>query len=340
MQEFKKMLKYIIMTAYLFFLSCAAHGKDSPLSDKFFNGEMPDSSVIGRGGAGAGIRGNAFSSYWNPAGASTLDKNKLAVSANIFAHSEEEDGISKRNFPLGGRNINMVAICGKQVGIYYRPLSDRIEESTRTESGMLYEDTVDAKINQYGVTVAVPHSERMDFGMNINYLSGVIGYSSVSGGTADLVISDGYGWGLDWGLIYKTAEGVTAGVSVMNAPAYIYWEDYDDDRLPVIFRAGIDIRLSQLMALGLDYQNGSNCEILPDEETVHVGIEQFLIKSVVIRLGVYGSDFNEEHETVYTAGIGYSKQDVNVDLAVKQYYDTGAGSEIVRRVSVSGVLPF
>jgi hypothetical protein len=310
------------------------------LSDFHFIGEVPDSAAIGRGQANTSVYGSPFCVFWNPAGIVGLYKSGMGISLNIHSETDLESAVVKKSYPLEGRKLNCISICGEQVGFYWRSLSNRVDESTSVVSGLDQSIVLDEKINVFGFSVAVPHSKKTDFGMNINFFSGIIGYSITKGGVATVVISDGYGWGLDWGLIYKISEGLNAGVTVMNFPAYIYWEDYEKDELPVIFRAGVDLRMTQLMAFGMDYENGIYDDTVDDKDIVHLGIEHYIKGGVIGRIGIYGNDFDNKYDIVYTAGLGYILKGYNIDLAVKQYYSKESGAARIRRYSISGVIPF
>src|SRR3989339_1232215 len=137
------------------------------LNDAFFIGEEPDSAAIGRGLAFTGVIENPSAPYWNPAGLATLKINKIGISANIFARTDSDEELLKQSYPLGGRQINFLSICGPEVGIFWRPLSSRSENTEVIENGAAVNQHIEAKINETGITIAVTQSDRTDFGMNI-----------------------------------------------------------------------------------------------------------------------------------------------------------------------------
>jgi hypothetical protein len=334
------MIKKIELLLILLVVPILSYAVKSPLNDSYFIGEHPDSAAIGRGMAYTGVSGSPFAPYWNPAGLMALDKNMMAVSFNAFAESEIDSSIIKNTFPLQGKSLNYIAVCGPEVGVFWRPLYNGSAISAGTISGKTYSEKVEAKVNVFGVSVAVPHSKKMDFGMNINFLTGMIGYSYVYNGDATVEISDGYGWGLDWGLIYKLSPGVNLGVTLLNGPAHIYWEDYSKDKLPPILRAGIDMKLGNSMSVAVDYEKGFYDDSMDDDRIIHLGFERKLSKSLVLRGGVFGKDMEDTHANTYTTGIGYKIKGYSLDFAARQYYLNDSKSSGVKRFSVSGIIPF
>jgi hypothetical protein len=337
----KIMRKKVIYLLFILFTggSLIVYAADSPLDDTYFLGEVPDSAAIGRGQAYTGVIGSPFAPYWNPAGLVKLEKNGFGVSLNIRSESDLEDDIVKESYALEGRKLNFISVCSNKIGFFWRPLVNRVDKSSGIINGMNYEEELDVKVNMFGVSVAVPHADRIDFGMNINFISGIIGYSKIEGSDPMVEISGGLGWGLDWGLIYRIFDNLNLGLALMNAPAWIYWEEYSKDRLPMIFRAGADLQLNKLMSFGIDYENGlyDDCA---DNDIIHVGIEQYVTKNFLLRAGMYGNDFDDKYKTTYTFGVGYKMASYNIDIAAKQYYLPGNNSEILRRLSLSGIVPF
>ncbi|MDA3792149.1 MAG: hypothetical protein PF545_00615 [Elusimicrobia bacterium] len=317
------------------------YGESSPLSDKYYIGEVPGADAIGRGGAFAGAMGSPFAPYWNPAGLAVIKNNRLGVAANILSDSKIDSSIIKKIYALEDRNLNFISVAAPQVAVYWRKLSDRVDISSYTEPGGIEVKTVvDEKLNQFGVSVSIANTERTYFGMNINYLTGILGYSKVRGSTVSVVISDGYGWGLDWGLIFDVSERLNVGLTLLNGPAVIYWEDYSSESLPLIFRGGLDLKMSNLMTLGIDYENGVYDDSVKSNDILHVGIEHYISQNFVLRGGMSGNDLSDKNKTTYSAGIGYKEEGYSVDLSAIQYCIKQQEYESVRRFSISGVYPF
>ncbi|MFC2061940.1 hypothetical protein ACFLUV_05455 [Elusimicrobiota bacterium] len=341
--KFKTILNIIkrsITVIIVFITAVSVYCKDSPLTDSYFIGGVPCSAAIGRGGAYTGVASSPFASYWNPAALSSIKTNQIGISMSAFSESDLDSSILKRFNYLGERSVDFFAVCAPEIGAYWRPLSNKTVKTTWIESKVRYEETIDEKINVYGITVAVAQSERTDFGMNINLLSGVIGYSLIRNDAPELDISYGHGWGLDWGLIYKMSETMNAGLTLINGPAEIHWDDFDKNRLPLIFRGGIDIRLTDLMSMGMDYDNGSYDDSVSDKDVFHIGIEQYIRPNIILRGGAFGNNLNEIYDTTYTAGIGYNKKGYKLDIAARQFYIRRSDSGMVRKFSVSGEIAF
>ncbi|MGM0441557.1 MAG: hypothetical protein ACQEQC_03965 [Elusimicrobiota bacterium] len=307
-----------------------------PLKDKYFLGEEPGSYALGRGGAFSAVMATPFAPYWNPGGLQQIENNRFGISANIINDSDIDQNKLADLFILEEKKINFLSVCASQVGVYYRPLSNRADTyNTDTQSKELH-----VNLNQYGVTVSVEHAENVNFGMNINYLSGMSGYSVIESSSPEVTISKGYGWGLDWGLIYEASEFVNVGVTLLNGPAQFYWEEFDTNYLPLIVKTGLDVQLSQLMSLGINYENGLYDDTVTGKnDLLRLGIEHYLGDNFVARAGIYGTDLEDKYKSTYTGGIGYKKENYLVDIAMRQFY-LRENTEQVRRFSISGVIPF
>ena len=316
--------------------SCAAGA--SVLEDIYYTGETPGAAALGRGGAYSAVKGDAYASFWNPAGLAALSENLLAVSSDFMSSGPLNKSIMAG--PLSGSNLNYIAIAGPEVGMYWRPLALRVEDSTGTRNGESYRIKRDVKINMFGLSVGVKHAERVDFGMNMNFIFGTMGVAEITEQSASAEVPYGYGWGIDWGLIYRMSDQVNAGVVLRNGPSAIYWDKgFGRDRLPPILRAGLDIRLSQLMSVGVDYEKSFADSSVNPGESVHLGVEHYLAQNLILRAGVYGSNLDSETSRVYTAGLGYMFDKYNIDLAARQAAPEGDGGT-VRRYTLSGIIPF
>ncbi len=329
-------MKKIIIILITFILSASVSFADrSPFSkrDLYFYGEIPDAAAIAMGGAYTASPDTPFAAYWNPAALAQIQNNNLVFSANLSIQSSGDIDSVKKCLPLEGRGINFVSLSAPEVGVYYRRLSKRINETD--------DDYLDGRVSVFGITVGVEHSASTNFGMNINYISGMAGYYET--GNDSPVISAGYGWGLDWGLIYKASPLINIGLTLHNAPAYIYWEEWKTDRLPMLFRAGGELRLSRLMSFSVVYESSEfKDKRIKKGDLIRFGIEQRLHESIVLRGGIYGreKDFDDRYSLVYSAGIGYMQDSYGIDTAFKRYYPDGSSSSMTDRYSVSGVIPF
>ncbi len=328
------MKKIIIMMIFALNTSIS-FAERSPFSerDMFYYGETPDAAAIAMGGSHVASMNTPFAAYWNPAAMAEVKNNSFVFSANVSVQSENDVELIKKSLPLEGRGINFVSISSPEVGVYYRRLSNRVDESE--------DDYLDGRVSVFGITVGVKHSASTNFGMNINYISGMAGYYDSE--DVSPVISSGYGWGLDWGLIYKASPLINIGITLHNAPTYMYWEEWKTDRLPMLFRAGGELKLSRLMVFSVSYESSEFEDIrVKKGDILRFGIEQRIHESIVLRGGVYGRNkyFDDRYSLVYSAGVGYMHDSYGIDAALKRYYPDGSSSSLTDRYTVSGVIPF
>ncbi len=323
----------LLTVLFLILFSGVSSGDKSPFSDFFFFGEMPDAAAIAMGGAYTASSQSPFAAYWNPAAIARISQNNYAFSYNLSIQSQKDAEKIREQLPLEGRGINFIAISAPEIGVYYRRLSNRVDEK-----GGEY---LDGRMSIFGITVAVPQEGNADFGMNINYITGMTGYYSPE--LDNPVISSAFGWGLDWGLIYRVSPQLRMGLSLHNAPAYVYWGEWDTQRLPLLFRGGVELYLSRIVKASAVYETGAfEDRRAVKNNLIRFGIEQRVGDSVALRAGVYGreKDFDDRYMLNYTAGVGYVLDNYRLDVALERFYPRGISSSRTERYSMSAAIPF
>ncbi len=328
----KNIKTYLLVLAIFSGLYTMAQG--SVLEDRYYVGEKPGAAAIARGGAYTAVADDSFAAFWNPAGLARLRENSLGISMNLFSETELSEDELHANYPLQGQKLNFISISAPEVSLYWRPLSNiSLEES---DNGVTVKR--DVKVNTFGLSVGIPHTEKMDFGMNINFLFGTYAFAEKNTESVEIGVPYGYGWGLDWGMIYEATEMIDLGLTLLNGPAMIYWGDgHGRDSLPVILKGGANLRLTRIMSASIDYSKGFYDDSLSDTGELHFGLEHNITNDIALRAGIYGSDLDDRYNTTYTAGVGYSQENYRLNLAARQFY---IEEDSVIRVSLSGIIPF
>ena len=325
----KRSVYLIVFMLIIFFSGAApyAAGESAPTLYNSYDGAVIGARAIGMGEAFVAVADNPDAVYWNPAGLAKVQKNSLAVGFNIQTAARKEDlneVLSKD--PLKGGKLLYLSFAGSQGGLSWRPLSN-FKRSVYTENlttNTQSWETKEIRVNAFLLSLAVPYTDKMDVGFNINYLSGNLGVSSKSktGGVwnePSANVSSGYGFGVDMGLMYKLTPFMNLGVMMQNLAAYIYWDDYARDKLPFNLRVGTAFKMTNLLTFAYDFEK----RFYPKAdgmEVYHLGLEQLLFKVVAVRVGMYGKEWNDPKQTTYTYGLGYFKDDYYLDLALKKNY--------------------
>lgn len=317
---------FCILTIALVVTIPSTWAEEAPTLFNSYDGAVIGGRAIGMGEAFVGVADNADAVYWNPAGLVKLQGNSVTVGFNIQTATKQDLNEVLSKDPLKGGKLIYLSFAGGQGGLSWRPLSN-FKKSTYSEdltTNTQSWETKEIRINEFLLSLAVPYTEKMSVGFNINYLSGNLAVSSKSK-TAGVWnepsanVSSGYGFGVDLGLLYKLTPFMNLGVMMQNMAAYIYWDDYARDKLPLNLRIGTAFKLTNLLTFAYDFEK----RFYPradETENYHLGLEQLLFEAVVLRVGIYGKDWNKPQETTYTYGLGYFKDNYYLDLALRKNY--------------------
>jgi hypothetical protein len=307
----------IFVAVFLIFLSaisCFAK-QSSPILPNSFDGIPIGARPIGMGESFVALVDNADAPYWNPAGLVFLKSNVCTFMFDLARSGARRKAIVSGE-PLQGKWFTYLSFCSSLGGLSWRPLSN-----FREEDNPLYSER-EIKINKYTLSYAIPYSPEVSFGMNINYLYGILGIAQDSS-SSYANISTGNGWGLDWGMIYTHSPLLKLGIFLENSPAYIYWSDYRSDRLPLNLRVGMGLKMAKFLTLASDFEQRFYVRKSGDAKSLavyHLGLEYILTRNISLRLGMFGENFSEKRKVNYTYGFGYTRESYLLDFALKRYY--------------------
>ncbi len=303
---------------------------------------------IGLGGAFVAVADTGESPFWNPAGLNSLKDNSLSFMIDFSYQSDAlwEEVIT--GTPLEGKKFCHLTFASPQGAMSWRELSNYLEsnyfeEVINGERHEIWQD-VEIKVNQYVFSVCQPYSESLIVGINLSYLSGRIGLTEKKRindewDEPELNLSDGKGFGIDWGFIYLLKESFHLGLMIQNLPGFMYWDDYRNEKLPTVTRMGFASKLTNLLTFSWDYEH----RMYKDEEdkkNYHIGLEQIIVDTIFLRAGMYGPNLNENVDITYSYGLGYKKEGYTVDLAAKQHYLSEMPNELVHNYLCSVSIPF
>ncbi len=333
----KRLIYRILFLLVVFFMTAygSVLAEDAPTLYNSYDGVVIGARAIGMGEAFVGLADNADVVYWNPAGLIQLPVNMFSIGFNVQTITKEDINEVFSQDPLKGGKLIYLSFAGNQGGLTWRPLSS-FKQNTYIEDTSTNTQTWEEKeirINEFLLSIGVPYTENMNVGFNLNYLSGSLAVSSKSktGGVwnePSANVSSGQGFGLDFGMLYKMTPFMNLGIMCQNLAAYMYWDDYARDKLPLNLRIGTSLRLSNLLTFAYDFERRfyQNRE---DLEMYHLGMEHLFFKSVAIRYGIYGTDWNDPKQVTYTVGMGYFKDNYFVDIAMRKYFVNLAPDEVV-----------
>jgi len=304
----------------------------APTRYNAYDGFTPGARAIAMGGAFCALGDDAASAeYYNPAGMTELKDSVVAGTYEMMRQSDLTTQKIFANEPMNDGGIEQLCFVTQKAGFMWRPLSN---STNLIQNGQDFEND-QVKINAYTVSAAHQANQHYSLGLNITYLTGLIAQSKLTGGVPNMNLTSGYGMSMDLGMILKAAPGIRLGVDLKNMLGFMWWEGYDKDLIPFNLLAGIDFQISQFMNFEVDtdrkyYRKAGELDM------TRIGIEQWLGKVIALRGGVASSNFNDDNQTTYSAGLGYVTSGFELSLAGQQYK---LDSIDVSRVVVSANLP-
>lgn len=307
-------------------LPCLVFGQSAPTHYNSYDGKPVGGRALAMGQAFVALADDPYAVFWNPAGLSQLSRNIFGMSLDVGNQSNLDTEKFVRQEPLQGRKLTFLSFAAPEGAIFFRPLSNF---QTHTDLGNDSWEENEIKIYALGLSITNVYGKDKNLltGINLNYLNGRL---AVAKKVADPLVklSDGNGFSLDLGAIYQATPVLNLGISVNNFPGYLWWEGYNYDRLPVVFRSGIGVKLSSFVTFSSDYEKKFYRSPNPEtKRSYHFGLEQSLLNTIFLRAGLYGEDLNDTDKLHYTFGIGYSYQNYNLDLALDKTRRNDSGKQ-------------
>ncbi|HPF52392.1 MAG TPA: hypothetical protein PK335_12495 [Draconibacterium sp.] len=114
------------------------------------------------------------------------------------------------------------------------------------------------------------------------------------------------------GVTYQLTDEFTLGAHVFNPVENGITTYYGKEKMPLILRIGGHYEFSERAILSTEYYINSN-----EKDQVRTGLEFYILKNLVARMGVSGTPVK------YTAGLGYHFGKISTDLAFSYHGDLG-----------------
>jgi len=291
-----------------------AFGRPSaPTLQSTYDGLAPGGRAIAMGLAATAVADDSSAIYFNPAGLALLGGNSIGLTYEAARQSSLTYDQILSGEALQHESLVCVSLTGPKGSFAWRPLSD---VRTRTVNGADWEDN-EVKVSAYTFSVSHEHNSHMYSGLNLHYLSGLIGQSKVTGNVPYANISSGYGFAADFGMLFVVAPEFRLGVTLQNLGGFMWWDDYETDLLPLTVRGGFAFQIAKFTTFASDVSR-RYYRISGQETTTHFGFEQIL-GLLQLRAGVFGTDLNDQNTTHLSAGFGYEMNKYRLSLSGEKY---------------------
>lgn len=324
----KKVLSGLICAICVFYPCNLCFAKQNiSLPDFIFNGKPVDAKAISMGESFSAVSDNASASYWNPAGLKQLEGKYFTTCINISQKTEAADDDLFAGEPLQGKNLIFMGFANSKSAFSFRPVSNY--------SSVYKDKKIELRANKYTFSSASQYTNRMQLGINLNYISAQLGATDLVKPEAN--VSDGNGIAIDFGLLYTASELAKLGFSVENSPGYIWWTDYKRNIIKSHIRTGLSVKPADWLLMSFDYENVTSLK----KEYYHGGLQQTIVKHVFFRQGVISEKFfrNGDMKSL-TFGGGYEIKKWIIDFAAKSYQLDNADKSKVTDYTFSLNMPF
>ncbi|MDD5492676.1 MAG: hypothetical protein PHV60_08375 [bacterium] len=310
-----------IMIILLILIAGSAWAEKAPVEFDAFDGQVVGARAIGTGEAFAGLSNDASAPYWNPAGLALMTSNSFTICSNLQRESSAKWDDVIMSDPLRGGKLTYMSFASPSGALSIRPLSKIATDTYTNNNGV--EEWVNKKINvnEIMLTTARMYKDNVFTGVSLNYINSNLSIAQrTKDATSDVTkinVDTGNGWSLDLGVLFVPSPYLSFGISAINTIGYMYWSDYDKNRLPLTLHGGVAMSLPQKITVMYDIKK----IYYPDHDdltTKHFGIEQYLLNMVILRAGVSGENWNDPEKVTYNFGIGFSDKGYMLDMAMKK----------------------
>ena len=331
-----------------------------PVKERYYRGQFIGARAMGMGGAFVAVANDATAAYWNPAGLSQLITNQM-MAVYILDNNNEIKlyDILEPGQRLKRKQLIFMGLTSQKGGFYWKPLVNLKQEDVYNRvtnpDGSTTETWSDQEytLNAYGLTLA-DRSGFLSFGVNIKYLSGKLGVAekrkvNSAWEEPEASISNGKGVGMDCGLMIL-GDHLNIGLMVSNILNRIWWEDYSDMTLEADGNLGLALHTRGLTLAGDVHQKFKKranvwyhlgLEIEPfnrgSKNGRGAGVPVF--GRVFLRAGAFIKKRIDTNQSGYTAGVGYCRGPLIVDIAfleeAKENDDNSLGRTRMYQLSMS-----
>jgi hypothetical protein len=295
---------------------CVGALKESPTTFSSYEGIPPGSRSLIMGYAYSAVGGDPATVYFNPAGLISIQANCVSATFDIARQSELSPETVFAAESLKKGNLIFLSFTGERGSFSWRPLAD---ETLRTENGTNWTES-EIKVNAFTFSASNENDSTTYSGLNLSYLNGRIGQAGIENGVPFTNLTDGNGFSLDLGFLFKPSEELKLGLNLRNLLGFMWWDDFEKDQLPFSLRAGLAFDIARFLTFASDwektyYRKGDADAV----QTTHFGIEQRIGNILSVRAGIYGTDLNSKDATHLTAGLGYDQNNYRFSLSGEKY---------------------
>jgi len=312
------MFRYATLVLLIFCLTQKINAKPSSgLTSESFLGKPVGARFVGVGLAGVSLPGTPESPVYNPASLSDVKVSAFSIDTEVANQSRLAQEVVFSQSSLRDKKLTYLGFAGSNRAIFYRPLTNFDETVvTSTSAPSTNYKRNDVQVNQFGISASQTAEKGYDVGLTVSYLNARRGYMEVADGQAPILeMANGNGFSVDWG--FRDTQGPLAyGLSLLNLPGILYWDEYKKDQLPTTVRAGFTFQPTPTFAFITEYEKRFYVNDKTDPDFWHFGVDVLPLRWLSLRGGAESEDFNNQNKTAYTWGVATSSaKGLTLDIA-------------------------
>jgi hypothetical protein len=243
------------------------------------------------------------------------------LSTNLGSASSGMGGTGVASDDLWGAANNQASLGFNQewgAGFYYenRYLSKALSLNALTLVMPLGKGSFATNISYFGYSqynekkigfaYGMPLSKRLAFGVQLDYLHTAIGEQY---GGIGLVTFEA-------GLLYEISSKVKLGAHVFN-PVQAKLNDYNDERLPMLLKMGLNWTLSEDFMAAVEVQSDIDHDLV-----FRVGLQYAIGETLYTRIGM------SNNPNTFTFGVGLKMEDFTLDFSSSMHQVLGYSPQI------------
>ncbi|MCL2334964.1 MAG: hypothetical protein FWC57_02750 [Endomicrobia bacterium] len=307
-----KKTKAVLLSAVLLFSAQSAFARRAPTQPNTYDGFAPTARSMAMGNTGVGMINNA-SAFYNAANLGFMSGTHAEASVVITEQSKASPSEVALADPAG-QGLNSAVLIKDTSAIMWRALSNN-SISVVNSGGWQKTDTY---INAFTVAAGQKNDNGFCMGINLTYLYGKIGESSVINSQPYSNVASGNGFTCDFSFAYPAAQNLYAGINLQNIAGFMFWNDYNVEQLPFTVRAGAAYMVSGF-AFAFDYSKYFYRFGDMNDGTYNMGIEQYVTQFLCVRGGIISDQDFTQDSLIYTYGLGFRIKTYEISFAGQQF---------------------
>lgn len=271
------------------------------IPNRSFIGDSPDAVSVALGEITVAKEGPYC--FYNPA-VTGLSQGETIMFSFDYVYESIEDVLNYES-KIKGRYFSYFLIGEGGVNLSYRPVSRK--DLVSDDGEIIY------SVDEFLLNMASLIYFNFYGGVNFKYYYVRYGEALREGESYKLNLDTGNGYGVDIGFVY-TSGNINLGLSGTNIISKVYYRDYENDRLPKIFRGALVFHLHDLVSVGIGGEKHSNSDL---RDFFNAGIEFKPLKSIWLRGGLTTSSISRD-DFIYSFGFGVSIRSTKVNFGIRR----------------------